>query len=457
MDVIIPNPSPKQMEFFKAREKYIAYGGARGGGKSWAVRQKAKMLCLRYNGIKCLIVRKTYPELINNHVAPLRGELHGIATYNKTEKIFTFVNGSTIKFGYCANEGDLDQYQGAEYDVIFIDEATQLQEDWLKKIVACMRGVNDFPKRTYYTCNPGGPSHGYIKRLFVDRNFEKGEKPEDYRFIQAKATDNHALMEAQPEYLEQLDILPDKIRAAWRDGSWNIFFGQFFEDFVDDPDHYADRRFTHVIEPFDIPGGWTICRSFDWGFSKPFSCGWWAVDYDGTVYRILEWYGCTKNPDEGIKWPPEKVFAEIARIEREHPYLKGKHIAGVADPALWKAETGESFAEKAAKAGVYFNKGDNSRITGWMQCHYRLMFDEEGYPKMYVFNNCRDFIRTIPLLCYDEHKVEDLDTSMEDHAADEWRYFLMTRPIVPEIPEKETQVLMDPLNLMPAQKRRRPY
>ena len=454
MEVIIPNPSPKQAEFFRAREKYIAYGGARGGGKSWAVRQKAKMLCLRYNGIKCLIVRKTYPELINNHVAPLRGELHGIATYNKTEKMFTFVNSSTIKFGYCANEGDLDQYQGAEYDVIFIDEATQLQEDWLKKIVACMRGVNDFPKRTYYTCNPGGPSHGYIKRLFVDRNFEKGEKPEDYRFIQAKATDNHALMEAQPEYLEQLDILPDKIRAAWRDGSWNIFFGQFFEDFVDDPDHYGDKRFTHVIEPFDIPNGWTICRSFDWGFSKPFSCGWWAVDYDGTVYRILEWYGCTKNPDEGIKWPPEKVFAEIARIESEHPYLKGKHITGVADPALWKAETGESFAEKAAKAGVYFNKGDNSRITGWMQCHYRLMFDADGYPKMYVFNTCRDFIRTIPLLCYDEHKVEDLDTSMEDHAADEGRYFLMTRPIVPEVPEKETRLLMDPLNLAPTKRRR---
>ena len=454
MEIIIPTPSPKQAEFFRAREKYIAYGGARGGGKSWAVRQKAKMLCLRYKGLKCLIVRKTYPELINNHVAPLRGELHGIATYNKTEKIFTFVNGSTIKFGYCANEGDLDQYQGAEYDVIFIDEATQLQEDWLKKIVACMRGVNDFPKRTYYTCNPGGPSHGYIKRLFVDRNFEKGERPEDYRFIQAKATDNHALMEAQPEYLEQLDILPDKIRAAWRDGSWNIFFGQFFEDFVNDPDHYQDRRFTHVIEPFDIPGGWTICRSFDWGFSKPFSCGWWAVDYDGTVYRILEWYGCTKNPDEGIKWPPEKVFAEIARIEEQHPYLRGKHITGVADPALWKAETGISFAETASKAGVYFNKGDNSRIAGWMQCHYRLMFDAEGYPKMYVFNTCRDFIRTIPLLCYDEHKVEDLDTSMEDHAADEWRYFLMTRPIVPEVPEKETRLLLDPLNLAPAKRRR---
>lgn len=454
MEIIIPPPSPKQAEFFRAREKYIAYGGARGGGKSWAVRQKAKMLCLRYNGIKCLIVRKTYPELINNHVSPLRSELHGIATYNKTEKMFTFVNGSTIKFGYCANEGDLDQYQGAEYDVIFIDEATQLQEDWLKKIVACMRGVNDFPKRTYYTCNPGGPSHGYIKRLFVDRNFEKGEKPEDYRFIQAKATDNHALMEAQPEYLEQLDILPDKIRAAWRDGSWNIFFGQFFEDFVDDPEHYADKRFTHVIEPFDIPGGWTICRSFDWGFSKPFSCGWWAVDYDGTVYRILEWYGCTKNPDEGIKWPPEKVFAEIARIEEEHPYLKGRQIIGVADPALWKAETGISFAETAAKAGVYFNRGDNSRIAGWMQCHYRLMFDEDGYPKMYVFNTCRDFIRTIPLLCYDEHKVEDLDTSMEDHVADEWRYFLMTRPIVPEIPEKETSILLDPLNLMPQRRRR---
>ena len=445
MEVTIPTPSGKQQAFFEAREKHIAYGGARGGGKSWAVRQKAKMLCWRYPGFKALIVRKTYPELINNHVAPLREELFSLAEYNKADKQFTFPNGSIIKFGYCADDSDLDQYQGAEYDAVFLDEATQLREEWIKKIIACVRGVNGFPKRVYYTCNPGGPGHAYVKRLFVDQRYEKGETSGEYVFIQAKVTDNHALMAAQPDYMKQLEALPPKLRDAWRDGRWDLFEGQFFEDFQNDPDHYEDRRFTHVIAPFPIPQGWTVCRSFDWGYAKPFSCGWWAVDYEGTVYRILECYGCTGTPDEGVKWPPDKVFARLAQMEKEHPLLRGRAITGVADPALWQAQTGESFADAAARHGLFFQKGDNSRIPGWMQCHYRLAFDEKGYPRMYVFNTCKDFIRTIPTLCYDPHEAEDLDTSQEDHIADEWRYFMMTRPIIPAPPQVEAPLMINPL------------
>lgn len=126
--------------------------------------------------------------------------------------MFTFSNGSTISFGYCASDGDLMQYQGAEYDVIFLDEATQLMEEWIKKITACLRGVNDFPKRIYYTCNPGGPSHQYIKRIFIDRHYEAGEDPADYSFIQARVTDNAALMASQPDYIKQLQALPPKLR-----------------------------------------------------------------------------------------------------------------------------------------------------------------------------------------------------------------------------------------------------
>ena len=186
-----------------------------------------------------------------------------------------------------------------------------------------------------------------------------------------------------------------------------------------------------MIEPFEIPDGWQIFRSFDWGYHHPFSCGWYAMDYDGVMYRILELYGCTKTPNEGVKWIPEKVFDEIHRIESEHRWLRGKKITGVADPAIWNGETGESIAEKAAKRQVYFQKGDHERLTGWMQCHYRLAFDENGYPMFYVFRNCRGFVRTIPLLMYDEHKPEDIDTDGEDHIADEWRYLLMSRPIKP--------------------------
>jgi len=244
-----------------------------------------------------------------------------------------------------------------------------------------------------------------------------------------------------------LEKLPPKLRKAWLEGSWNIFEGQFFEDFIDDPQHYGDRQYSHVIDPFEIPSGWKIYRSFDWGYNKPFSCGWWAVDYDGVVYRILELYGCNETPNEGVKWTPPQVFAKIQEIEREHPWLAGKRIQGIADPAIWDAETGESIADVAARYQVYFTPGDHKRIPGWMQVHYRLAFDENGFPQMYVFSNCKAFIRTMPLLQYDEHKPEDLDTDGEDHVADEVRYFCMSRPIKPVVPQEPDPFDSSPLKL----------
>ena len=429
--LVMPEPNPKQKLAFLENHRYVGYGGARGGGKSWFVRWKAVLMCLKHPGIKILITRKTYRELLNNHIVPLISLLNGIAPYNKSDKRFTFPNGSSIWFGYCANDSDLGQYQGAEYDIWFADEAGQFLENWITSIDACVRGANDFPKRTYFTLNPGGPSHGYFKRLFIDRRFNPEEHPEDYAFIQAKVRDNKALMDMQPEYLRSLEKLPPKIREAWLEGSWDVYQGQFFEDFIDSKEHYMDRQYTHVIEPFEIPKGWKIYRSFDWGYNKPFSCGWWAVDFDGIVYRILELYGCTDIPNEGVKWTPPQVFAEIHKIETEHRWLAGKHIIGIADPAIWDAETGESIADTAAKHQVYFTPGDNKRIPGWMQVHYRLAFDGNGFPMMYVFRNCQAFIRTIPILQYDDHRPEDLNTEGEDHVADEVRYFLMSRPIKP--------------------------
>lgn len=443
--ITMPEPNPKQKLALMEKHRYVGYGGARGGGKSWFVRWKATLLCLSYPGIKVLITRRTYRELLNNHIVPLTVMLNKVAKYNKSDKRFLFPNGSSIWFGYCSNDGDLGQYQGAEYDIWFADEAGQFQESWLTQIDACVRGANNFPKRTYYTLNPGGPSHGYFRRLFIDKRYTEDEHPEDYAFIQALVKDNKALMDTQPEYLRALEKLPPKIREAWLNGSWDVYEGQFFEDFYDMPDHYIDRQYTHVIEPFEIPAGWKIYRSFDWGYNKPFSCGWWAVDYDGVVYRILELYGCTKVPNEGVKWTPPQVFAEIHRIETEHRWLVGKHIIGIADPAIWDAETGESIADVAAKHQVFFTPGDHKRIPGWMQVHYRLAFDDSGFPMLYVFRNCKAFIRTIPLLQYDEHKPEDLDTDGEDHVADEVRYFCMSRPIKPrhaEIQERYSETPM---------------
>lgn len=446
--LVIQRPNERQAVFLRARAKHIGFGGARGGGKSWAVRTKAKLLAARYPGIKLLIVRRTYPELMNNHIRQLRTELLGVARYNDKDKILAFSNGSTINFAYCAKDGDLDRLQGTEYDVIFLDEATQLSEYQMKTITACLRGVNDFPKRVYYTCNPGGQGHQYIKRLFIDRRFESGERPEDYVFIQSRVTDNKALMAAQPDYIQQLEALPEKLRKAWLEGDWNVFEGQFFEEFADDPDHYADRRFTHVIDPFEVPPEWTIYRSFDWGYARPFSCGWWAVDYDGTLYRILELYGCTSTPNEGVLWTPDRQFAEIRRIENEHPYLRGRTITGVADPAIWDASRGESVYETALKYRLYFQRGDNRRVAGWMQLHYRLAFDAEGYPGMYVFDTCRGFLRTVPALLYSDTDAEDVDTRQEDHIADETRYFCMSRPMAPPRTEAAVRPQDDPLDML---------
>ncbi len=408
---------------------------------------KATLLALNFAGIRILIVRRTYPELINNHINILRRELIDVAKYNDKDKVLKFGNGSSINFAYCAKDADLDRLQGVEYDVIFLDEATQLSEYQMKTITACLRGVNEFPKRVYYTCNPNGQGLQYIKRIFIDRKFEDGENPDDYTFIQSLVTDNKALMESQPDYIKQLEALPSKLRDAWLYGRWDVFEGMFFEEFSDKEEHYEDRQWTHVIKPFEIPDGWKIYRSFDWGYNKPFSCGWWAVDYEGVVYRILELYGCTKTANEGVKWTPPQVFAEIHRIETEHRWLKGKKIQGIADPAIWDAETGESIADTAAKHQVYFTQGDNKRLAGWMQVHYRMAFDDNGYPMMYIFNNCKSFIRTIPSLMYDEHKVEDLDTDGEDHVADEVRYFCMARPIKPRVASKPDEYSKSPLSL----------
>lgn len=464
-----PPPNEKQALFLTDTHKYIGFGGARGGGKSWAVRVKAVLLCLNYPGIKVMIIRRTYPELQENHIIPLCEMLHchaedrtqRVASYNDSKKHITFPNGSRILFRYCDNEKDAERFQGTEVDVLFVDEATHQSEEKMDKLSACVRGVNGYPKRIYYTCNPGGVGHAWVKRLFVDRQYKPGENPDDYSFIRSLVRDNLALMQADPEYVRKLEALPPKLRKAWLDGDWDIYEGQFFEEFADRPEHYIDRQWTHVIEPFEIPDGWRIYRSFDWGYAKPFSCAWWAVDYDGVVYRILELYGCTDTPNEGVKWTPERVFAEIHRIETEHRWLRGKTIQGVADPAIWDAETGESIADVAARYRVYFDKGDHARLPGWMQVHYRLYFDDNGYPMMYVFKNCKAFIRTMPLLQYDEHRVEDLDTDGEDHVADEVRYFLMTRPIKPRkapLPAaKQADPLkmfldIDPADIMPAQR-----
>ncbi len=447
-ELIIGTPNPKQALFFESRKRFIGYGGARGGGKSWALRTKFILLALEYPGLKLLLLRKTLPELRENHLLPMLALLNGIAKFKQAERAFIFPNGSRIRLGYCDAEKDIYQYQGQEYDVIGVEECTHFTYAQIQFLATSNRTTRtDFTPRMYFTGNPGGVGHNWFKRLFVKRKYEQGEDPEDYVFIPATIDDNDVLMQSNPEYVKNLDALPEKMRQAHRFGNWDIFEGQFFEEFRDYPEHYKDGLFTHVIEPFEIPKDWIIYRSFDFGYAKPFSCAWWAVDYDGRLYRILEEYGCTKTPNEGVKWPPEKIFQKIAEIEREHRWLKNKQIIGVADPSIWDASRGEAIIEAAERNGIFFNKGDNKRLPGWMQVHYRLSFDENGIPMMYVFNTCQGFIRTMPELQFSQTDPEDLDTTGEDHIADETRYMCMARPIAPVLKQEKVPFGDDPLNL----------
>lgn len=457
MRIKMPPPNPKQAEFFRARNRFVAYGGARGGGKSWAVRQKARLLALRYNGIKILIMRRTFPELRENHILPLQTDLSGLASYREADKVFLFGNGSRIKFGYCDTDKDVNQYQGQEFDIIFMDEATHFTEYQYNAMTACVRGVNDFPKRMYLTCNPGGVGHAWVKRLFVDRHFKDGENPDDYTFIRASVHDNKAIMRDGGAYVRMLQNLPDDLRRAWLNGEWDVFAGQVFREWCNNQDHYLDHKFTHVISPFAIPDTWTRYRTMDWGYSKPYSIGYYAMSPDGKLIRYHEIYGTEKDaqgytvtPNEGLRQSPDEVAGLIREYEDAHE--RGHRILGIADPSIFDESRGSEgcVANIFSKKGIYFDRGDNKRIPGKMQIHNRLAFDGNGAPGFQVFSTCRDFIRTVPALIYSSTIPEDIDTTGEDHIYDEWRYLCMANPInPPRRVEDETKPPQDdPLNMM---------
>ena len=339
----ISPPNEKQRQFFLARTRFIAYGGARGGGKSWAVRKKASLLALRYPGIRILLLRRTFPELRENHILPLRAELHNIAVYRETEKSMTFPGGSRLKFGYCDTESDVLQYQGQEYDVIFMDEATQFTEFQFSTLTACMRGSGNYPRRMYLTCNPGGVGHEWVKRLFIDREYHTGEDPQDYTFIPARVYDNPALVQADQGYVRMLQNLPEDLRRAWLDGDWNVFAGQYFREW--------DER-IHVIDPFPLPERWRRYLTIDYGLDM-LAAYWIAVDEAGhaVVYRELYESGLI------ISQAAERILA----LRKEPLY------AIYAPPDLWnrRQDTGKSAAELFGEHGLWLQKAENDRIQGW--------------------------------------------------------------------------------------------
>ena len=445
--MVIWRPQPKQAQFMRRLEDEALYGGAAGGGKSdCALAEALRQIDIpHYRG---LILRKTYPqlsELIDRSHEIYLGASPG-AVFNEGKHVWIFPSGAKIYFGSLGHVSDRYNYQGKRYDFIDFDELTQFTFDEYSYLFSRNR-PNGPGTRCYIRsqANPGGIGHGWVKERFITPapplttiwesvkvRFPDGHEEERRRsrvFVPSTVFDNKILLENDPDYLTRLASLPDAERAALLYGDWDGFSGQVFTEWRNNPDRYSERIGTHVISPFTVPRDWRIIRGFDWGYSRPFSVGWYAEDRAGTLYRIRELYGCNGTPDVGVRWEAARVASEIRRIESEDENLRGRHVSGIADPAIYQKNGGESIGGIMERLGVYFDRADNSRIAGKMQVHNRLAFDPSGRPSLYVFSTCRNFLRTFPCLVYDSTDVEDVDTTGEDHIYDELRYVCMARPI----------------------------
>ena len=403
-------PNEKQKQFFASKTHYTAYGGARGGGKSWALRRKLVLLCLRYAGIRCLIIRRSFPELQYNHILPLRAELGSCVSYSESGKCFKFPNGSVLKLGYMADDGDTLQYQGQEYDIIALDEATQLTEYRFAALKACLRGANSFPKRMYLSCNPGGVGHAWVKRLFIDRRYNDGENPSDYSFIQATAYDNTVLMEKDPEYIQRLRSLPNDLRAAWLDGRWDLFEGQFFPQVQYD---------THVVKAFEFSRRVNRIGGLDYGFDMlAFVC--LASDELGNVYVEREYYRSNLTLSQAAE--------HIAQVCRG---LRVDYIA--ASPDLWnrRQDSGLSGFEimSCVPSMPSLIRADDRRIPGWRALREYFQNGKNGVPRLRFFDTCPETLRCITSLTYDKTKAEDASSFPHEitHLPEALRYAVMSR------------------------------
>ena len=463
---VIWQPQPRQAALMRRWEDEALYGGAAGGGKSDCALAEAlrQVEIPHYRG---LILRKTFPQL--SELIDRSGELYHSAfrgaKYNESKHVWTFPSGAKIYFGSMQHTRDRVNYQGKRYDFIDFDELTQFTFDEYSYLFSRNR-PNGPGTRCYMRAqaNPGGIGHGWVKERFITPappmttiwdevviRFPDGH--EEIRkkariFVPSTIFDNKILLQNDPDYITRLASMPEAEKQALLYGDWNTFAGQVFTEWRDDPDHYHDRLNTHVIQPFLIPKEWRVLCSMDWGYTRPFSVGWYTFDKEGTMYRIKEFYGICKEgtPNVGARMPAEAVAKEMKRIESEDPNLRGREITRVGDPAIWGSQGTESIGAIFRREGIYFQKAVNDRINGKMQVHHRMAFDERGKPMLYVFNTNRNFIRTVPSLVYDQADVEDVDTDGEDHIYDELRYACMRHPISPRENVKPKLWQYDPLS-----------
>jgi phage terminase large subunit len=416
---------PKQQLFMDAKCRYVSYGGARGGGKTHVLIRKAIVLALSYSGIKILIVRRTFAELEGTIIQPMIKLINSatndgrpagdqIASYHSTMHQYFFSNNSTIKFGHLSTKEAIHEYQGQEFDVIFMDEATHFTESQFRMLGACLRGVNKFPKQMHLTCNPGGVGHQWVKRLFITKEYEHTEKAKDYMFIPATVEDNPALMEASPEYIQMLEVQPDDVKAAWRYGDWDAMAGQYFSEF---------KRELHVFKPFIIPKEWPRYRVFDYGLDM-FALYWVAIDFEGRMWVYREF--C----ESGL------IVSDAANSARSLTPNEEYIQYTVAPPDMWSTQkdTGRTMAEIFTQNGLGLVKASNSRIQGWLWMKEMLKVRSDGKPGLMISEDCPRLIRDIPALQHDEKNPSDVATEPHEytHSPDAIRYFCTFRAMSAE-------------------------
>jgi len=426
---------PKQKEFLRLKVREALYGGAAGGGKSDALLAFACLYATKYAGSKILILRRTLAELQKEgSLIPRSLDLLSNTDwyYRDQKKKWFAPNGSVIEFGYCESESDVHQYQSAQYEVIIFDELTHFTEFQYTYLFSRCRSVKGYPACVRAATNPGNVGHAWVKKRFVSsaphgtvqeiaiKNVVTNEMQSITRcFIPAKVWDNKILMDNDPNYILFLQSLPENERKALLDGDWDVFKGQYF---------YEWRYDRHVVEPFTIPSHWKRYVAMDWGMADPLACHWYAIDEDGRAWVYRELY--TKGLIGSVA--AEKINEMTPLDEKIESFVVSRDIFSKRGEA--PESIGQTFVRKLERFSVVAVKltGKKPRVSGWMKVREWLADAPDGLPWMMFFNTCIHMIRTLPEQIYDEKNVEDM-AQLEDHCAEELRYFSVThhrKPIV---------------------------